>query len=224
MTEEVKIDRVRQSTLLPDLSRVTATVVGAGAIGSHFVEAVAKLGIGTVHLYDDDTVEAHNLANQGFYLTELGKNKAVALKERLEPGTGIVIHAHEARVTADTELVHTDLFVCAVDSMAARKTLWEKWKAAPTEVFLDHRMAAQAGSIFVVRKDDAGDIGHYEANLWTDEEVVQEKCTERSTIYCAYGIVAFSIGALTRLFLDKAVAREIVLDLTIPMVGGMESK
>lgn len=70
-------------------------LIGCGAIGSHLAEQMARLGISNVHLWDFDTVSAHNIANQNFRDKDIGILKAHALEEimkEINPEIEITIH------------------------------------------------------------------------------------------------------------------------------------
>ena len=58
-------------------------IIGCGAVGSTIAENIARLGLTNVSLYDFDTVEAHNVANQMFYATDIGKLKVDAVAEMM---------------------------------------------------------------------------------------------------------------------------------------------
>lgn len=70
-------------------------LIGCGAIGSHLAEQMARLGINNVHLWDFDTVSAHNIANQNFRDKDIGILKTHALEEimkEINPEVEITIH------------------------------------------------------------------------------------------------------------------------------------
>lgn len=58
-------------------------IIGCGAVGSTVAENIARLGLTKVSLYDFDTVESHNVANQMFYATDIGKLKVDAVSEMM---------------------------------------------------------------------------------------------------------------------------------------------
>lgn len=58
-------------------------IIGCGAIGSTVAENLARFGITNMTLYDFDSVEPHNIANQMFRSTDIGKPKVEALAEYL---------------------------------------------------------------------------------------------------------------------------------------------
>ena len=70
-------------------------LIGCGAIGSHLAEQMARLGISNVHLWDFDTVSAHNIANQNFRDKDIGVLKAHALEEimkEINPEIEVTVH------------------------------------------------------------------------------------------------------------------------------------
>lgn len=67
----------------PDMLKSRVHIIGCGAIGSTVAENLVRFGITKITLYDFDTVEAHNIANQMFRHTDIGKLKIDALAEYL---------------------------------------------------------------------------------------------------------------------------------------------
>lgn len=58
-------------------------IIGCGAVGSTVAENLVRFGLTNITLYDFDTVEAHNIANQMFRTIDIGKPKTQALVEIL---------------------------------------------------------------------------------------------------------------------------------------------
>lgn len=67
----------------PDMLESRVHIIGCGAIGSTVAENLVRFGITKITLYDFDKVEAHNIANQMFRHTDIGKLKIDALAEYL---------------------------------------------------------------------------------------------------------------------------------------------
>lgn len=66
------------------LSSARVAVFGVGGVGGHCVEALARSGIGTLHLYDDDTVSVSNLNRQIVALhSTLNRPKVRAMADRV---------------------------------------------------------------------------------------------------------------------------------------------
>ena len=65
------------------LNAAHVAVFGLGGVGSWCAEALARAGVGALHLYDDDTVSVSNLNRQIVALhSTLGRPKAQAMAER----------------------------------------------------------------------------------------------------------------------------------------------
>ena len=58
-------------------------IIGCGAAGSTIAELLARAGLSKVTLYDFDKVEPHNIANQMFKDSDIGRNKAEAVKDMM---------------------------------------------------------------------------------------------------------------------------------------------
>lgn len=208
----VKLDFTRQSTLIPqEVSGLTTTIVGVGSIGSHVAEVLAKTGIGILHVWDADTVESHNLANQGYYLNDLGKKKVDALKERLELGTGVTVVPHDQFYEGGP--FGTELVVSALDSMAARQLVFTNFLNDPAaKIYLDGRMGSRFGKVFFVDKDDKDSVANYLGSLHSDAEAHTEPCTARSTIFCAYGIASLMCSALVSWIISEKYPHQVGVD------------
>lgn len=69
---------------LERLKNAKAAVFGVGGVGGYAVEALARSGVGTLHLYDDDTVSESNLNRQIAALhSTLGQPKAEVMAQRV---------------------------------------------------------------------------------------------------------------------------------------------
>jgi sulfur carrier protein ThiS adenylyltransferase len=78
-------------------------IAGVGGLGSTVAIALARLGVGTLVLADDDVVEPSNLNRQQYFVDQLGTVKVEALAETLRqvnPWTKIELHA--ARLTRES--------------------------------------------------------------------------------------------------------------------------
>jgi len=58
-------------------------IIGCGSVGSTVVELLARFGLTKITLYDFDTVEPKNLANQMFRQEHIGKSKVDALSDMI---------------------------------------------------------------------------------------------------------------------------------------------
>ena len=125
---------IRTRMLIGDepLSRLAAAkvaVFGVGGVGGFCVEALARAGIGTLHLYDDDTVSESNLNRQLAALhSTIGRPKGEVLKERVKdinPACRVeAIRMFYLPENADTvDFTQYDYVVDAIDTVAAKLEL-----------------------------------------------------------------------------------------------------
>ncbi len=69
---------------LERLKNAKVAVFGVGGVGGYAVEALARSGVGTLHLYDDDTVSESNLNRQLAALhSTIGQPKAEVMAQRV---------------------------------------------------------------------------------------------------------------------------------------------
>lgn len=144
-----------------DLVAEECHVIGVGAVGSEVAEQLARLGVEHITLYDFDTVEPKNLANQNYIDPDIGNLKTEAMMYRIE-----CINA-KANVELQEKYIDQQLsgwvFVC-VDSIEIRKQIISnnKYNATIKGVF-DWRMRLT-------------DIQHYAAkwNIEKDKKVLED--------------------------------------------------
>lgn len=115
-------------------------VFGIGGVGGYAVEALARSGVGTLDLVDDDTVAPSNL-NRQIIATHhtLGQYKVDAAKERvLSINPDAVVNTHRTFYlpqTADEfDLGAYDYIIDAIDTVAGKIALIEAAKAAGTPI------------------------------------------------------------------------------------------
>lgn len=69
---------------LEKLRNATVMVLGVGGVGSHCIEALARSGVGTLILVDNDTVSVTNINRQSIaYHSTVGKYKTKVMEERI---------------------------------------------------------------------------------------------------------------------------------------------
>jgi tRNA A37 threonylcarbamoyladenosine dehydratase len=115
-------------------------VFGIGGVGGYCVEALARSGVGTLDLIDDDTVNITNL-NRQIIATHatLGMDKVDAAKERvlsINPGT--VVHTHKTFYLPETaeqfDFSRYDYVIDAIDTVTGKLALIQQAKTAGVPV------------------------------------------------------------------------------------------
>ena len=115
-------------------------VFGIGGVGGYCGEALARSGVGTLDLIDDDTVNITNLNRQIIAThSTLGMDKVDAAKERvlsINPGT--VVHTHKTFYLPETagefDFTQYDYVVDAIDTVTGKLMLVQAAKEAGTRI------------------------------------------------------------------------------------------
>jgi len=193
-------------------------IVGCGAVGSFTAISLAKMGLTKFLLYDDDKVEAHNLPNQLFPEDAIGIDKALAVATYMQQyNSEVNVIPFIKKFGINTEH-DCSIVICCVDTMRARKQIFINSKKNKVQLFIDTRMAGTQGQVYTVDMEDKKQIANYETNLFSDEEAVQERCTERSIIYTVLGIASLVCNQLVKAFKNEELRNYIVLDYSVPQM------
>lgn len=148
-------------------------VIGLGATGSKIALSLAKLGVRNLHLWDGDTIEAHNIANQVYSPSDVGKMKTQAMMETLAWVTGdddtfrFTAHAYWAPGNSNLG----EVVFCMVDSMAIRRQLFEKSRTSlRTSLVIDSRMGSDHAQLLTYNPHNTDQRKAYEATLFNDDD------------------------------------------------------
>lgn len=122
------------------LRQAKVAVFGIGGVGSYTVEALARCGVGTLILVDNDVVSLTNINRQLIALhSTIGQAKTKVMKERIRDiDPEIVVHTYETFFMEDTadlfDFRSYDYVVDAVDTVTAKLLLIEKASGAQVPV------------------------------------------------------------------------------------------
>ena len=114
------------------LKNLRVAIFGVGGVGSFVVEALARIGIGHIEIYDKDKVDVTNINRQLYALhSTIGKYKVDVAKERiLDINPEIEVKAYRMFITKesanDIDFNNLDYIVDAVDSVTAKLALIKK--------------------------------------------------------------------------------------------------
>jgi len=167
-------DRFSGATWFNRALQTQVLIGGAGGISSWLTLATARAGVKTI-VYDDDVVEAHNLAGQFYTAKNIGEYKVEALRSNVEPfvNEGFV-KTRASRYVSNTSLT-TQIMMCGFDNMEARKIFFEKWfynKRGNNGLFIDGRLTAEQLQIFCICSNKVADAVKYrEKHLFDDSQV-----------------------------------------------------
>ena len=116
------------------LHPITINLIGVGGTGSLILPRLARLDYALklldhpglmVIAYDDDNVEEFNIGRQNFSVTDLGKNKAVAIIEKCNLSFGLLWDAEPDKFDVEKSPVCNIEIIC-VDNVKFREDYYKK--------------------------------------------------------------------------------------------------
>ena len=116
---------------LKRLANSTVMVLGVGGVGSHCIEALARSGVGTLILVDNDKVSRTNINRQSIaYLSTVGDYKTKLMKDRIDDiCPSINVFTYETFILPDNlnEIFErkVDYIVDAIDTVTAKLAVAE---------------------------------------------------------------------------------------------------
>ena len=121
------------------LKASSVMVFGVGGVGSHCIEALARSGIGTLILVDNDTVSVTNINRQSIaYHSTIGRMKTEVMRERIRDiDPAVTVRTYETFILPenlagllDREEKNTegkiDYIIDAIDTVSAKIALVEE--------------------------------------------------------------------------------------------------
>lgn len=110
------------------LSEGRVAIAGLGGLGSNVAYALARIGVGHLHLIDFDVVDITNLNRQQYFMEHLGMYKTDALKSLLlKINPYLDIQTDCVKVTEENivDLLRDDSIICeAFDRPEAKRRCW----------------------------------------------------------------------------------------------------
>jgi len=176
----------------------SVTVIGAGAIGSHAIEAIASLGVRNLTVCDFDVVDAHNLGNQAFDLEDIGKPKTEAMAKRVKRKCGLDIKVRTERITGSSADFGEVVFLF-VDKMSVRREIYEgalKLNLS-TRFLVEARIGVDTGRVYWIDPNNERHCSGWEGTLYPDPPEQPGVCKVTSTIGATAG--TFALKAVWRM-------------------------
>lgn len=187
------------------ITKETATVVGAGGIGSYVIFNLARAAIGMLYVYDGDTVDAVNMAGQLYRVEDIGKFKVDALKDIVMQYTPTLQGCFFSEMFQGDEPL-SPITVTALDSMSARKLVFESWlryidgmsdEQKNKTLFVDGRMSASSYQVFVFRASQPEKIEMYRKKcLFSDAQADATSCSFKATSHIGGGIGSYIMSII----------------------------
>lgn len=207
-------------------------VIGAGATGGWVSLCLSKLGIRSLNIVDDDTIELHNIPNQFFNIKQVGMFKAPALKNNAELfGSATTnIRGEIQRVDKNTIfecLGGYDTVFCLVDSMSARKEIFESILASRKDaqnhnvvsmlpkLWIETRMGLTGYRLYMIDLDNDYQVEEYRNTLYSDDEAEVSACgASQSVITTAMQCASHAVGMfLAKINNAEYIPNELIYDI-----------
>ena len=226
MGTDKKVDKIDRYVRFKDVvdrsivEKLRVGVIGVGAIGRQVALQLAMMGVGELVMWDHDTVEEHNLPVQGFDQSDIGMPKPLAVFTSCNSICDTV--EYDPRMMKYEESPEdVDVLFCCVDSMATRKSLW-KMIPDRCRMYIDGRMSAEVCRVLSVPVDDATEgircRRDYYGSLCSPDEVYQDRCTARTTMYGAYVASGLMVAQMVK-WLRRDRGLELQTDILFNMLS-----
>lgn len=200
------------------------TVIGVGATGSWVALALSKLGVKELQLVDMDMIETHNIPNQLYGIDQTGMAKVYACAALCKElgSNDSAIHPCCKKIGVDNIYdINTlpnscETLFCLVDSMAARKEIFETvLKEGLTKTFIETRMGLTGYRIYMVDMTNQKEIDKYRETWYSDDEAEVSACGHsQSIVTTAMQCASHAVGLwLAKKNNAEYVPNEIIFDV-----------
>ena len=189
------MDYLRQLNLLDprQIGKKSITLVGCGATGSYVALALAQLGWGDLArgqgkliVFDGDKVEDHNLCNQAFEISHVGKPKVEALKEIILRKCGFNIETYNEMVDENTDkkLIQSNYVFLLTDTMKSRGEIFDKFLqySFKTDLVIETRMGLRDGRVYAFNPNSLDQKEEWMNTLYSDEKAETSRCGASASI------------------------------------------
>lgn len=196
--------RFSSATWFNKIQEYNILLVGIGGIGSHVAYLISRLNPNSITIYDNDTVEEHNLSGQLYSTDDVGNYKTYGIARFVSRYSKysrvVLLHQYYELGSKENNIV-----ICGLDNMSSRMMCFNKWKHYLQEfpkkkkesLFIDGRLNAEEFQIFCMRGTDTYLIDKYEKEwLFEDKYAEETICSYKQTSYCAAMIASYITNLL----------------------------
>ena len=158
----------RGEAAIAKLAAPLVTICGAGALGSHLADSLARQGFQKLRSIDDDRIEEHNVSTQLYGASDVGAPKVEVLRNWLFRASEVELDARAKRLderTARSLLKDASIVVDTFDNSASRQLVQNYCRAEKIDC-LHVGLAADYAEViwdetYRVPPDVAGDVCEY---------------------------------------------------------------
>lgn len=147
-----------------------------------------------------DTVEAHNIPNQLYGIDDGDVFKVKACEQHLNDlGSRVsIIFTNVTEITKDNinSFGWGDTVFCLVDSMKARKELFEAMlETDRSKLWIETRMGLTGYRIYMVHLENQNEVDKYKETLYSDEDAEVSACgASQSVVTTAMQCASHAVG------------------------------
>lgn len=180
------------------------TLIGGGGIGSILGPLLSKCGARELLIYDNDSFADVNLQVQNCRVQDLGRPKALCVKEQmLELNPTTTITAIQRRFTQDDVL--DGIVVAAVDSLEGRQLIFDSVLRHRDAVmlYIEGRLSRKAHEyfdVFSVNPKASNEVKAYEPWLFRGKVLPKDPRPEDLAAHTPYGL-AWAVGCILARFI-----------------------
>lgn len=175
----------------------TIHLIGAGAVGSNVANQLVRLGFTNIIIYDFDIINSHNITNQMYNNSDIGKLKVEALKEHLlaiNPNLSLIIN----KKGWDENTALNGIVITTVDSIELRKQIVENnLYNLNIEALVDIRIGLEEGQAYFAKWSEETDRNRILSTMqFKDDEVevpVSACGTQMTVLPTVQGIVSLAV-------------------------------
>ena len=213
-------DYTKQVELI-DVSKfdVPINIIGCGATGSFVAFILIKMGFMNINIYDFDDIEEHNIPNQLFMESQIGKPKVEAFYEiykTFHNDEGLErITVHNEKITATNAYKLNGIIFCCVDSMNARKYIYQSaFKKGKADLWIESRLSIYGAYIYTLAAKDAKLLEKYETTLYDDAEAEVSVCgVSQTALPAAINAASMMVMQMISWFEEKELLNQIMYSI-----------
>lgn len=176
-------------------------IIGAGALGSWAAMHFASLGCRKLHIWDFDRVEAHNVCNQAYGISDVGRLKADSLAAHILESYGVEAYPHLEKFTGKQAL--SGIVIVLTDTMSSRRAVFESVRGRDTvHALLEARLGTDEGRVYSIDPRNDTECRAYEGTLYDDKETSEASaCGAVTTVGpSAHFLSSLTVGQVVRRF------------------------
>ena len=205
-------------------------VIGCGAIGSHVCEELVRIGVPEIHIYDFDTVDSHNITNQMFLYTDIGRTKISACEEYMKSiNPDVKVYTHSEGL--QEPYVVNGICIMCVDNIDLRKKIVKANYYNPyCKAIMDFRMRLTDAQYYFAAGDNQFEKDNLLATMdFTHEEAheatpVSACGVELSVVYTVKAITAFGIANMVKWMQDADYKTMVLVNMDTYTVDAFKAK